>query len=289
MKLAVHFPNFSLPGSPDTLARALGDTARAAEAGGCATFTVMDHYFQMEPMGGPAEPMLEGYTALGYVAALTERITLGTLVSGVTYRHPGLLAKIVTTLDVLSGGRALLGLGAAWYEREHHGLGVPYPPVAERFERLEEALLICRQMWSDDDGPFEGKHYRLAETRNVPQPIGRPHPRVLIGGMGEKKTLRLVAKYGDACNLFSAGVEEVGRKIEVLNGHCAAEGRDPAEIEKTILWNGDAVGEPDVFLAEMEAYAGLGVGQVWLSARTDDPAGWVSRLVEGLRGRLAEV
>ena len=176
--------------------------------------------------------MLEGYTALGFLAGQTERITLGLLVTGVTYRHPGLLAKTVTTLDVLSGGRAMLGIGAAWYEREHLGLGVPYPSMGERFERLEETLQICLQMWSDDEGPYEGKHFRLAETICRPAPLSSPRPKVLIGGSGERKTLRFVARYADACNLFSAGHDEIAHKLDVLARHCETEGRDPAEIER---------------------------------------------------------
>ncbi len=163
--------NFTLPGGPEALAGTLAATARAAEDGGCEMFTLMDHWFQMEQFAPAQDPMLEGYTALGYLAGLTQRMRLGLLVTGVTYRHPGLLAKTVTTLDVLSGGRAQLGIGAAWYEREHQGLGVPFPPVAERFERLEEALQICLQMWSDDDGPYEGRHYQLAETICSPRPV----------------------------------------------------------------------------------------------------------------------
>ena len=202
MKLGIHFANFTLPGGPASLAPTLGATARAAEEGGCTTFTLMDHWFQMEQFATAQDPMLEGYTSLGYLAGRTGRITLGLLVTGVTYRHPGLLAKIVTTLDILSGGRAQLGIGAAWYEREHLGLGVPFPPVGERFERLEETLQICHQMWSDDDGPYEGRHYRLAETICSPRPIRQPRPRILVGGSGERKTLRLVARYADACNLM---------------------------------------------------------------------------------------
>src|SRR5579863_2138077 len=203
MRVGIHFVNFTLPGAPDTLGPTLAATARVAEDSGVSVFTLMDHWFQMEIMASAEDPMLEGYTSLGFLAGQTNTMTLGLLVTGVTYRHPGLLAKIVTTLDVLSGGRAQLGIGAAWYEREHRGLGVPFPPVAERFERLEETLQICLQMWSGDAGPYQGRHYHLAETLCVPRPIQKPHPPILIGGGGEKKTLRLVAKYADACNLFT--------------------------------------------------------------------------------------
>jgi alkanesulfonate monooxygenase len=242
----------------------LAETARIADQAAFSSFSVMDHYFQMgyrmgSRRGGADEPMLEGYTTLGYVAALTERMALGLLVTGVMYRHPGLLAKIVTTLDVLSGGRAQLGLGASWYEREQRGLGVPVVPVAERFERLEETLRICLQMWSDDDGPFEGAHYRLGRTLNSPQPIRRPHPPILIGGGGEKKTLRLVAQYAQACNLFA--FDDVERKLDVLRGHCADVGRDYDEIEKTVMVGLDAGtdGEKvDELLANLQRLAGLG-------------------------------
>jgi len=164
MKLGIHFANFTLPGGSEHLSSTLAATARAAEDVGCSTFTMMDHWFQLEKFATARDPMLEGYTSLGFLAGQTQRITLSLLVTGVTYRQPGLLAKIVTTLDVLSGGRAMLGIGAAWYEREHKGLGVPFPPISERFERLEETLQICEQMWSDDDGPYQGTHYQLAET-----------------------------------------------------------------------------------------------------------------------------
>lgn len=290
MKLAIHFPNFTLPGGPQALAPALAATARAAEAGGCSTFTLMDHYFQMETLGSAEAPMLEGYAGLGFLAGQTERIQLGLLVSGVTYRHPGLLAKIVTTLDVLSGGRAMLGIGAAWYEREHLGLGVPFPPLRERFERLEEALQICRQMWSDDDGPFQGRHYQLAETICVPRPIQQPRPPILIGGVGERKTLRLVARYANACNLFALGPAAIRHKLEVLAGHCATEGRDPAAIEKTIIWGpGDALAQVDAFLADMAAYAALGVEQVWVSPPGPDPATWVERFTARVMPALRDL
>src|SRR4051794_7131535 len=233
MKLAVHCANLSWPGGPEKLGSTLADVARTADQGGVSTLTMMDHWFQMETLGGPPEPMLEGYTSLGFLAGQTSDLDLGLLVTGVTYRHPGLLAKIVTTLDVLSGGRAFLGIGAAWYEREHDGLGVPFPATSERFQRLEEALRIVKQMWSDDDGAFEGTHYRLAETVCVPKPIQQPGPPILIGGSGERKTLRLVAQYADACNLFDG--PELAHKLQVLREHCERAGRDQAEIEKTVL------------------------------------------------------
>jgi len=234
MKLGLHYWNFSRPADPAAIAGTLTQTAQLAEQAGISSFTVMDHFFQMEQgdRASAREPMLESYTTLGHVAALTERMTLGVLVTGVMYRHPGLLAKIVTTLDVLSGGRARLGIGASWYEREQVGLGVPVVPVAERFERLEETLRICLQMWSDDDGPFEGRHYRLAETLCVPRPISRPHPPILVGGGGEKKTLRLAARYGDACNVFGTSPDDVAGKLDVLRSHCRDEGRDYDRIAK---------------------------------------------------------
>lgn len=286
MKLALHFPNFSMPGQPDSLRGLLADTARVADEGGFAAMTVMDHWFQMIPLGGSAEPMLEGYTTLGYLAALTQRLRLGTLVTGVTYRYPALLAKTVTTLDVLSNGRAFLGIGAAWYEEEHAAYGVPFPPLKERFERLTEALEICEQMWSDDDGPYEGKHYRVGATICTPQPIQRPHPPILIGGGGERKTLRLVAEHGDACNLFDLGPEEVGRKLDVLRGHCDEVGRDFDAIQLTLTTSGEDA-ETDGFLSRMESYARLGIDQVWVRAAAPDPVGTTARLAETVIPRLA--
>ena len=262
MKLGLHYWNYSTPSDPARIAGTLAETARVAEEAGFSSFTVMDHYFQMEHAGSAAEPMLEGYTTLGYVAARTERLSLGVLVTGVMYRHPGLLAKIVTTLDVLSGGRARLGIGASWYEREQRGLGVPVVPVAERFERLEETLQICLQMWSDDNGPFNGRHYQLAETLCVPQPISRPHPPILVGGGGEKKTLLLVARYADACNLFGSSPDDIGAKLDVLRSHCEAEGRDYDRIEKTVLAVRPALADVDGFLAAAREYADLGVTEL---------------------------
>jgi F420-dependent oxidoreductase-like protein len=289
MQIGVHYMNFTLPGGTERLGPTLAATARAADQGGLATFTMMDHWFQIGVIGAAEEPMLEGYTSLGFVAGQTERITLGLLVTGVTYRHPGLLAKIVTTLDVLSGGRAMLGLGAAWFEREHLALGVPFPPLGERFERLEETLQICKQMWSDDDGPYEGRHYQLAETLCSPRPIQTPHPKILIGGGGERKTLRLVAKYGDACNLFAAGTDQVRHKLDVLARHCEAEGTDYGAIRKTILGGGDPIGDPDGFVASMEAYAKLGVDLVEIGPRVPDPVAMVTEIGEKIVPRLAQL
>jgi F420-dependent oxidoreductase-like protein len=290
MELGLHYWNYSTPADPTQIAPTLAETARAAEQAGITSFTVMDHYFQMEFNGGRAEePMLEGYTTLGYVAALTERMSLGLMVTGVMYRHPGLLAKIVTTLDVLSGGRAVLGIGASWYEREQRGLGVPVVPVTERFERLEETLQICLQMWSDDNGPYEGRHYQLAETLCVPAPLRRPRPPVMIGGGGEKKTLRLVAQYGDACNLFGTSVDDVTHKLDVLRAHCADVGRDYDEIKKTVLHSRKPVlAEPEAFLADVEGYARLGVTQVEV-VPDRDPREFVEALAGGVLPRLAEI
>ncbi|MET7806099.1 LLM class F420-dependent oxidoreductase [Micromonospora chersina] len=262
MRLGLHYWNFSTPAAPSTMAGTLAETARIAEQAGVSAFSVMDHYFQMEFTTSAEEPMLEAYTTLGYVAARTERMTLGVLVTGVMYRYPGLLAKIVTTLDVLSGGRARLGIGASWYDREQRGLGVPVVPVGERFERLEETLQICRQMWSDDNGRFDGRHYQLAETLNVPAPISRPHPPIMIGGGGEKKTLLLVARYADACNLFGNSPAEVAHKLDVLREHCAAEGRDYGAIDKTVLVMRPPLPDVDAFVAEVAEYAALGVTEV---------------------------
>jgi F420-dependent oxidoreductase-like protein len=288
MRVGIHFTNFTLPGEPGSLAGTLAETARIAEQGGVTNFTLMDHWFQMEMMATSQDPMLEGYTSLGYLAGLTEKMRLGLLVTGVTYRHPGLLAKIVTTLDVLSGGRAQLGIGAAWYEREHKGLGVPYPPLAERFERLEETLQICLQMWSDDDGPYNGRHYQLAETICYPRPISSPRPRILIGGGGERKTLRLVARYADSCNLFAASAADVRGKLEVLERHCADEGRDPATVERTILFLGNPLTDPDGFVATMSELAALGVELVELMP-IGDPVAYTTEVVERIVPALADL
>jgi F420-dependent oxidoreductase-like protein len=286
MRVGIHFVNFTLPGAPRTLGPTLATTARIAEDSGVSVFTLMDHWFQMEMMAPAQDPMLEGYTALGFLAGQTSTIRLGLLVTGVTYRHPGLLAKTVTTLDVLSEGRAQLGIGAAWYEREHRGLGVPFPPLAERFERLEETLQICLQMWSDDDGPYQGRHYQLAETVCSPPPVSVPRPRVLIGGTGERKTLRLVARYADACNMFAISPVEIAHKLDVLDRHCEAEGRDPASIERTILALGNPLDDVDAFVASMAEYAALGVSTVEVMP-VGDPVAFVTEVGDRVVPALA--
>jgi alkanesulfonate monooxygenase len=263
MELGLHVPDFTWPDGPGALARDLTRVATAAEEAGFAKLSVMDHVWQIGHLGPPEHEMLEAYTTLGYLAARTSRIGLLAWVTGVVYREPGMLAKVVTTLDVLSEGRAWLGIGAAWNEDESRGLGLPFPPVAERFERLEEALQICLQMWGDGDKPYEGRHYRLERTLNSPPPATRPHPPILIGGGGERKTLRLVAQYADACNLFPGA--DLEHKLDVLRGHCEAVGRDYDEIQKTVMApldpgpNGEKV---DDLLAELRRLAGLGFTHV---------------------------
>ena len=237
MKLGLHVARFTYPGGPPTLADDLRRIVIAGEAAGYDRISVMDHVWQIHVNGPPEQEMLEPYTALGYMAALTSRVQLLTLVTGVVYRPPGLLAKMVTTLDVLSQGRAMLGIGAAWNEEESLGLALPFPPISERFERLEETLQICLQMWSDSEQPYHGRHYQLARTLNSPQSLRRPHPPILIGGGGERKTLRLVARYAQSCNLFAG--PELAHKLDVLRGHCETEGRDYDEIEKTVSYRMD--------------------------------------------------
>ena len=235
MRLGLQVPSFTWPDAPGGIGPTFARIARAADDTGFASLWVMDHFFQIRSVGAAEEPMLEAYSALSFAAGVTRRIRLGAMVTGVTYRHPGVLLKTVTTLDVLSGGRAWLGIGAAWNEQEHRGLGVPFPPLGERFERLEETLQIARQMWSDDEEPFEGKHFQLERPLNSPQALQRPHPPILIGGIGERKTLRMVAEYADACNIFEMGHDAVEHKLEVLQAHCERLGRPYEQIEKTSL------------------------------------------------------
>jgi len=240
MKIGLDIADFTWPAGPAMIGSTLGDIARTADQAGFDSIWVMDHFWQIRMNGPEHHEMLEGYSALSYIAAVTKRAKLGTMVTGVVYHHPGILAKTVTTLDVLSGGRAWLGIGAAWNEAESRGLGIPFPAIKERFERLEETLQICQQMWEGKRGsekPFRGEHYQLERPLNSPQSLTRPHPPILIGGGGEKKTLRLVAQYADACNLFPT--PEIPRKLDILREHCRVVGRNYDEIEKTAVFTFD--------------------------------------------------
>jgi F420-dependent oxidoreductase-like protein len=260
MKIGLHIPDFTWSGDDSALGSTLAQVARTADEAGFDRISVMDHFWQIGPHGPVEHAMLEAYTALGYLAAHTERATLLTLVSGVIYRFPGVLAKQVTTLDVLSGGRAWLGIGAGWNEAESRGLGIPFPPLKDRFEQLEEAIQIALQMWSDDEGPYDGNVFHLGRTLNSPQALTKPHPPIMIGGGGEKKTLRLVAKYAQACNLF--GGPELPHKLEVLREHCEREGRNYDDIEKTAVYVFD-LGEKgeniDRILTQLKELADLGI------------------------------
>jgi F420-dependent oxidoreductase-like protein len=267
MQIGLQVPDFTFPGGPASLGADLATIARTADDLGFEFVAVMDHFWQISVAGPPENDMLEAYTTLGFLAAHTSRAKLLALVTGNAYRHPGILVKTVTTLDVLSGGRAWLGIGAAWNEDESRGLGVPFPPVAERFERLEETLRIAHQMWAGDESEFAGQHYQLERPLNSPQSLTRPHPPIMVGGMGERKTLRLVARYADACNLFVT--PELARKLDVLRAHCEAEGRDYDTIRKTCYFRfdvgdrGEKVGET---IKELERLAAMGftlaIGQV---------------------------
>jgi F420-dependent oxidoreductase-like protein len=261
MKIGLQIPNFTWPGGPPQIAAKLQEIARAAENAGFYSVWVMDHFFQIRGVGPHEHDMLEGYTTLGYLAAVTSRVKLGTLVTGVIYRYPGILVKTATTFDVLSGGRSYLGIGAAWNEQEAKGLGVPFPPIGVRFELLEEALQIAKQMWSGNNGPYQGKHNRLAETLCSPQPLSRPHPPILIAGGGEKKTLRLVAQYANACNLYGPP-GTVRAKLAILKKHCETLGRNYGSIEKTTLGTVDLqrgkMSASDV-IAQCKELAAMGV------------------------------
>jgi len=271
VQIGVQIPDFTFPNGPARLGADLAAIGRGADEAGFDFIAVMDHFFQI-PVIGPADrEMLEAYSTLAFLAGVTSRVKLLTLVTGTVYRHPGILAKTVTTLDVLSGGRAWLGIGAAWNEEESRGLGIPFPPVAERFERLEETLQICLQMWRGDQTPYQGKHYQLERPLNSPQALSKPHPPIMIGGGGERKTLRFVARYAQACNLFPG--PDLARKLDVLRAHCEAEGRDYDEITKTcyFIFDPGDKGEKTAemvdqlaSLAEMGFHAAIGaVANVW--------------------------
>jgi len=275
MRLGLQVPNFTWPNGQANLGDTFGLIAERAERAGLYSLWVMDHFFQIPSVGASENEMLEGYSALSFAAGRTNRIKLGTMVTGVTYRHPGILVKTVTTLDVLSHGRAYLGIGAAWNEEEHRGLSVPFPPLAERFERLEEALQIALQMWAGDEKPYEGKYYQLARPLNSPQAVQKPHPPILIGGSGERKTLRLVAQYGDACNLFARlGKDQLQHKLDTLRDHCQSVGRPYEQIEKTTLDSfsltrdgRDGTTTPAEAIERFAGLAAMGIDQAIFSLR----------------------
>ena len=275
MKAGLQIPSFTWPGGDVAIGPTLARVVRDADAAGFDSIWVMDHFFQIRGVGRPEEPMLEGWTALGYMAAHSQRARLGLMVGGVHYRLPGLWVKAATTLDVLSGGRAWLGIGAAWNEQESNGLGFPFPPLGERFEMLEETLRIAHEMWRDERGSeaaFDGRHYQATRLMNSPQSVSRPRPPIMIGGGGEQKTLRLVAQYADGCNVFGDG-PRIQHKYEVLRRHCEAIGRDPDEIERSTLQSvrlavGDEPGEsPQQVVDRFGELADAGAQHVIFSVR----------------------
>jgi len=263
MKVGITVARFKWGSGAKDIGPKFAEIARTAEESGVNSLWVMDHFFQLAPMlGAVDDPMLEAYTTLGFAAGVTKKIKLGVLVTGVIYREPALLVKAATTLDVLSGGRTYFGIGAAWYEREAVGLGFPFPSLTERFERLEETLQIAKLMWGNDRSEFKGKHYNLKEPINSPQPLSKPHPPIMIGGGGEKKTLRMVAQYGDACNLFAMlGKKELVHKLDVLKAHCKTLGRDYDEIEKTVLDIGGNMDAKEI-IAKCKELASIGIEHV---------------------------
>jgi F420-dependent oxidoreductase-like protein len=300
MKVGISIGNFSWPVPVTELGPTVAHFARTADQAGLDSLWVMDHFFQIRITGEPPEaPITEAYATLSFLAGLTERIQLGTLVTSVAYRHPGVLVKAVTALDVYSGGRAVFGIGAGapWNPEprgpgtpwEAEGLGIPFPSLAERFERLEEVLQIAHQMWRGDEAPYTGRHYQLARPLNSPSSVQRPHPPILIGGSGEKKTLRLVAKYGDACSLFdipgSGFADNIGHKLAVLREHCAAQGRDYARIEKTIASTFDVAADPQATLAHLRDLAKLGIDHVMLSP----PGPWDDASLDALISMLPQI
>ena len=263
MHIGLQIPSFKYPGGTAAIRPKLKEIVTTAEAAGFYSLWVMDHYYQIKGLFGEAytDPMLESYTTLGYFAGLTERAYLGVLVTGVIYRHPSVLLKMVNTLDVLSGGRAYLGIGAAWYEEEAKGYGIPYPPTAERFEQLEDNLQLAHALWASDETAFAGKHFAAPAITNNPRPLATPHPRLMIGGTGPKKTLRMVAQYGDACNIGDwVGAENMQKALDDLKGHCDALGRDYASVEKTSLGTVHLSGDDTVasIISRIEGLAAMG-------------------------------
>jgi F420-dependent oxidoreductase-like protein len=265
LKLGLQINRFNWPGSPENVGKVLADAAVAADEGGFYSLWVMDHFFQIRGLGPAEDPMLESYSALNYFAGVTKKVKLGTMVTGGNYRDPGLLLKTATTLDVLSGGRAYLGIGAGWNGYEANSLGLPFPPTKERFERLEEILQIAKQVWRDDSSEITTRHFHLERPIIHPQPLSKPHPPILIGGGGEKKTLKLVAQYADACNLFlGAGVEALQHKLDVLKGHCEKVGRNYDEIEKTAMFSASP-DDPQAIIDICKQAKNMGLGQVMMS------------------------
>lgn len=263
MRVGVHPVVFTPPGGRAAIPAELAAMGAAADDAGLSDLLLMDHFRNLDVIGDPSDPLPEGYTVLGFLAAHTARVRLGLLVTGVTYRHPGVLAHQVATLDVLSGGRAVLGIGAAWYEHEHRLLGVPFPPLGERFDLLEATLLRVRAQWEGPDGLMRPLH----------------RPRLLVGGGGERRTLRLVAQHADASNLIASGRDEVAHKLRVLDGHCVEVGRDPADVVRTLLVTHDPFADLPSFLDDLRHYADLGVSEVYLVAHAD-PVGFVRRVGE---------
>jgi F420-dependent oxidoreductase-like protein len=276
VKIGLQIPDFTTPGGPATLGSALAGVARTADDAGFEVIAVMDHFFQIGMIGRPELEMLEAYTTLGYLAAHTSRATLLTIMTGVVYRHPGILMKQVSTLDVLSGGRAMLGIGAAWNDEESRGLGVPFPPPAERLERLEETVQIARRMFDGDDSPYEGKYYQLRRPLNSPVPLHRMP--IMIGGSGERKTLRLVARYGDACNLFPG--PDLAHKLEVLREHCSREGRDYDAITKTCLFPLDPARPTEDSVGHLRDLGALGIQTVIVNTSNLWEPGRVEQIAE---------
>lgn len=298
MNVGVHVVSFTAAQKASGIESYLADIASIADQAGFETLSLMDHFFQIAGNKTTddvaSEPMLESATALGFIAGRTSRIKLLSLVNGVTYRHPALLVKAVTTLDVLSGGRAIFGIGAAWYEEEHVGLGVPYPPLKERFERLEETLKIAHQMWNGDEAPFTGNHYQLERPINSPQSVQRPRVPIMIGGMGEKKTLRLVAEYGDACNFFDIGVEGIQAKLDILRAHCDDIGRPFEAIKKTMATrikvnDGNVSGAIDQAIERFAAYADLGIETMIFSPDPGWDAAMFGEVAHDIAPKMAQI
>ena len=263
MRIGLQIPSFKYPGGTAAIRPILKQIVTTAEAAGFDSLWVMDHYYQIKGLFGEAytDPMLESYTTLGYIAGLTEKPYLGTLVTGVVYRHPSVLLKMVNTLDILSGGRAYLGIGAAWYEEEAKGFGIPYPSTAERFELLEDNLKLAKALWAGDEVSYAGQRFSAPAITNNPRPLSRPHPRIMIGGTGPNKTLRMVAQYADACNIGDwVGAENMQKALDTLKAHCEALGRDEASIEKTSLGTVNLSGgdTPESVIGRIKALAQMG-------------------------------